>query len=349
MRTPARSAFSLVELLVVIVIIAILIALLLPAVQAAREAARRMACSSHLRQIGLALHAYANQREAFPAGAILRSYPSTGTANFDPWAQEAASDIVGRHGTSWMLHILPFIEQAAIYDLWDFRKNVRDNSAAGALDIGVFYCPARRSGVAPDDAAVMMFQHWTRGGNDYAGCIGAQNAYSNPQGNPPLTGSTTRKFCGPTYVYDQPPTGVNLNGDKHCLRGILVPNRTTRFDEISDGLTNTILIGEVPRIQTPGGDLKVDPYWGPCRTSVDGWAAAGPNTLFDTAKLEEGYDQGQPGGFNTDYFEAAGSDHPSGAHFGLADGSVRFLLDSIDPILYANLGSMSDGEMVQAP
>jgi prepilin-type processing-associated H-X9-DG protein len=133
------------------------------------------------------------------------------------------------------------------------------------------------------------------------------------------------------------------------LRGIFVPNLATAFSEITDGLTNTIAVGEMPRTVGDAESHPDDVYWGPCHTSLDGWAPAGSNTLFDTAKAKEGYDQGQEGGFNNDYFESAGSDHGSGANFGLADGSVRFLSDKIDPILYAHLGSMADGQPAQVP
>ncbi len=306
-------------------------------------------CSNNLQRIGLALHNYASQYAALPPGAILAAYPKTGTADFDPWT-EAAGAAGGMHGTSWMLQVLPFIEQNAVYGRWDFTKSVLGNQAVAATDIGAFYCPTRRGGVRPEDQFLMFpkwagrgsSDGWTRGGNDYAGCIGAQNAYANP-----TTSGLARKFCGPTYVYDAPPTGTTPSGRRICLRGIFVPNRSTRFNEIADGLSNTILLAEVPRKQWTGP--APDQYWGPCHTHIDGWAAAGPNTLFDTAKAGEGTDKGQTGGFNRDYFESAGSDHSGGAHFALADGSAHFIGESVNPIVYANLGSMGDGEMSQLP
>ena len=116
------------ELLVVITIIGVLIALLLPAAQAAREAARRLQCQNHLKQIGLALHNYASQYGALPPGAILAGYPNTGTADYDPWP-EATSTANGNHGTSWMLQILPFMEQQALFDRWDFTQE-RDRQSS---------------------------------------------------------------------------------------------------------------------------------------------------------------------------------------------------------------------------
>jgi prepilin-type N-terminal cleavage/methylation domain-containing protein/prepilin-type processing-associated H-X9-DG protein len=349
MRMPVKRAFTLVELLVVITIIGILVALLLPAVQAAREAARRAQCANNLKQINLALQGYVNQHNAFPPGAILSGYPQTGTVDYDPW-KEAAGSVTGGHGTSWMLQILPLIEQEALYLQWDFTKCVSGNQAVAATDITGFFCPSRRSGTRTEDQVVMFpswagagpAPGWLHGGNDYAGCMGAQNAFTNPTNS-----NHARKFCGPNYVYDTPASGVAANGEKMWLRGIFVPNLATPTSKIADGLSCTIAIGEVPRQQTPNSSS--DPYWGPCHTETDGWAIAGPNTLFDTAAKGATNDTGQPGSFNTGYFESAGSDHSGGAHFGMADGSVHFLSQTINPILYANLGSMADGEPTQLP
>ena len=338
MRNPRNDGFSLVELLVVITIIGVLIALLLPAVQAAREAARRVRCRNNLKQLGLALHNYAEHYSALPPGAIVsRVYRSSGTANYDPWP-EAVSDAPGMHGTSWMLQILPFIEQTALFDRWDFRRSVSGNRATAETDVAVFYCPTRRSAVRPEDRQIMFpkrapgdsFVGWTAGGNDYAGCIGAQNSFANP-----TMSSVKRPFCGPAYVY------------RTDMRGVFAPNLATRFSEIADGLSNTIAVGEVPRCQW-SGEAPND-YWGPCHTSIDGWAAAGANTLFDTAAADTTNDVGQLGGFNNDYFESAGSDHADGAHFTMADGSVHFISDRIDQTVYARLGSMADGQIAQLP
>jgi prepilin-type N-terminal cleavage/methylation domain-containing protein len=345
-------AFTLVELLVVITIIGILIALLLPAVQSAREAARRMQCTNNLKQIALAAHNYGAAHEVLPPGAILTgntpSYLQTGTSNYDEFS-EATSTANGMHGTSWMLQILPFLEQQALYDQWDFRRSVLSNQAVAATDISAFYCPTRRTAVRQQDQAVMFPRWngwggnpgWTRGGNDYGGCIGSQNAFTNP-----TTSNPKAQFCGVTYTYQYP-----------AQIGIFVANRATTFSDISDGLSNTILAGEVPRNQwtgaIPAGQNAT--YWAPDHTNFDGWAAAGPNTLFETGIYNTAAgkwynnDVGQLGGFNTFYFESAGSDHVGGAHFAMADGSVCFLSEDINIPIYMRLGAKADGEVALVP
>ena len=330
--------------LVVITIIGILIALLLPAVQAAREAARRMQCTNNLKQIALAVHNYASQYGVCPPGAILAGYPKTGTANYDDLA-EATSTSSGMHGTSWMLQILPFMEQQALYDHWDFTHSVLLNQAVAATDIAAFYCPTRRARVRPEDQPLMFPQWagwgsspgWTAGGNDYGGCTGAQNAFANA-----TTSNPARPFCGPTYAYQQ-----------EAELGIFLPNYSTAFRDISDGLSNTILAGEVPRGQWTGP--VPDQYWGPDHTGIDGWAIAGENTLFETGiynpTVGKWYnnDVGQTGGFNTGYVESAGSDHLGGANFAMADGSVQFLSEDINSGVYMRLGAKADGEIAQLP
>jgi len=320
-----------VELLVVITIIGILISLLLPAVQSAREAARRMQCRNNLKQIGLALHSYESAYGCFPPGAILRPpYPAFYT-DYDPWF-EAASMATRMHGTSWMLQILPFMEQNAIYDQWDFTKSVLGNQTIAATNVNTFYCPSRRSSGGTDYQQI-MFQQWNSGGTDYGGCDGRENIFINPCAG----SSVSHQFDSGQWIYEPQ------------WRGIFVPNVGTRLAEITDGTTNTIMTGELQRLIPPttvpvGEDPK---YYGPSRTSNDGWALAGVATLFTTATWHTGTDIGQPGGMNNLFFEDAGSEHTGGAHFGIADGSVHFISENIDSQLYAYLGSIDDGQPSQ--
>src|SRR5262249_9698643 len=116
-----RRGFTLIELLVVIAIIAMLIGLLLPAIQKVREAAARMQCANHLKQVGIALHAYHDAKLVFPPAAA---------ADVAPWKTSGSDQ---SWGSSWMVFVLPFIEQANIHDRWQFSgqsgwQNSNNNS-----------------------------------------------------------------------------------------------------------------------------------------------------------------------------------------------------------------------------
>ncbi len=314
-RTRQCNAFTLVELLVVIAIIGILIALLLPAVQSAREAARRMGCQNNLKQIGLALHSYASAVGSLPPATIIDNFTST----FDIW-NEAAT---GSHGTSWMLQILPYLELGTLYDQWDFTTNVLGNASLAKSDIAMFYCPSRRSGVRPSDAPFQMFQDWESGGTDYGGCIGYGNAFWDDQ-----DGDSNHPCKHNFSSVGQ----ITEDGDNDCSAGIFSPLAAVKIDHIRDGTSNTLLTGELQRLH--GNETT---RLNECaQTTHDGWAVGGAGTLFDV----------QYGEMNNQHFEHPGSEHPGGAQFGLADGSVRFISENVDSNTLQYLATYACGEVI---
>ena len=343
-RSP--RAFTLVELLVVIAIIGILIALLLPAVQAAREAARRMQCTNNLKQIGLALHGYAQAHGVFPPGCVVSL---GGPHTYDPF-NEAANPgaVAGSHGTSWMLMILSYVEQESLFARWDFSKNVVNNAMVAQTDIPGFYCPSRRNCIRPQDMVrpgpgisrgrmvgdSPTSSYWTAGGTDYGGCLGATNGWDDA-----VAGNLNHRFTSGGGG----PLGTGQPWWTQSLSGIFLPNSKTKFADISDGASNTIMIGEMQRLDS---SIKE-------QHSHDGWALGGVATMFSTANPEHNGGHlvgGMPvGGLNNGYFESPGSDHSGGANFGLADGSVHFISENIDTNVFDALGSMQDGQTVMVP
>ena len=295
-RSPRRScqtAFTLIELLVVIAVIAVLIALLLPAVQQARESARRTQCRNNLKQLGLALHNYHDRSNMFPPGAIIGLGTSSaggtdGTLNI---ATTGGYDMLWRAANgdrcqSWMVQILPFIDQAALYNNWNFNADVKSNQldASGqplaSQNISGFLCPSR----APNAHNNITFQFWNGGFNDYGGCFGA--------GNLAINSSNLR-----TTYYGTNPTSAR--GTAYNNGGIFFVNSDTSLASILDGTSNTILTGEVQRLN--GGTVPT--------TSVSGWAVGGMPTLFTTADSTVQTKMG----INGFQRETAGSEH-RGAH-----------------------------------
>ncbi len=207
-RRP-RSAFTLVELLVVITIIGVLIALLLPAVQMAREAARRMQCGNNLKQIGVALHNYHEAIGTFPAGYI-SAVGSGGPA-----------DDRGP-GWGWAAMMLPYIEQPGLHDQIQFDKDITDpvNAVPRATILSVFLCPS--------DGGDKTFT--TAGSNPV---LVAHSNYVGIFGNPEIT-------VDPGFLLP-----ASTNPERSLLhRGMFFRNSGVRMAEVSDGSSHTLFVGE---------------------------------------------------------------------------------------------------------
>lgn len=329
-----RPGFTLVELLVVIAIIGMLVGLLLPAINSARESGRRITCANNVHQIGLALLCHVSARDVFPAPAVVQAVVGGVAGTYDTWS-EATSLAVGgnKHGQSWMLEILPFMEYGYLHDQWNLRKSVLGNSEVTMTDIKGFYCPSRRNGLRQGDTNIMLNTKMTGGGTDYGGCVGRMNGWKNDVTNHHQF--ETLLASAPS----QPSTPVQV------LIGIFSRcNVNTKPSEITDGMSHTIMIGEMQRLQPAPGDTTGG------AASYDGWALGGCATLFGTS-TDPGHSN--PGGMNNQFFESPGSQHIDGANFGMADGSVQFLRDDIDSTdnnsLFPLLGSMADGLNAAVP
>ena len=307
-----RSAFTLVELLVVIAIIGILVGLLLPAVQAAREAARRMQCSNNLKQIGLALHNYCSSFKSLPAGC--NGLPNAAGTNFNG------------HGWVWHASILPFMELNTLYDAIqgaDGMGNELGDQNSGkplvvkATLLSGFWCPSQpdvRLGAQKNGYQTANYNGnmGTRigNGNDDCICTGVSNLaemMSNPWG------------C--------------MNGN-----GIFYVRSRTRFADVTDGLSNTIFVSEVP----DSGGTAIGQFGAGCdRRVVFATGADGnpPNEMSEFLIAAESNDP-----INGGAEEAAGSFHTGGANFLMGDGSVHFLSENMDMPTYQAISTRAGGE-----
>ncbi|MEZ6126952.1 MAG: DUF1559 domain-containing protein [Planctomycetaceae bacterium] len=361
-NTRRQRGFTLVELLVVIAIIAILVALILPAVQRAREAANRLSCENNLKQIALALHNYHDSHLVFPPGMITNWSPLTatpvGVSGGGPYntvnPNEPFSPTLPvtppAHGESWMMHILPMIEQGGTYKLYYPGLSVYQNvnysfwstyftttsppgtplaysTAPGATHIAQFYCPSRRSDMKSVSFSNKVDPTQTTGGNDYAGCVGSGVAFDYP----------TRALwnLGPAQLATLSTTATTAGWQVYQLghrQGVFGPNSSNSIAAIKDGTSQTILVAEAERF-----DGTTPQYRGvvsdTSRIPSDGWAWGGPSTLFSTwnppnKKL---------------FFDAAGGPHDQGVQAALADGSVKRINENIELLVWQRLGSMSEG------
>lgn len=320
--TLRRSAFTLVELLVVITIVGILIGLLLPAVQAAREAARRVQCAGNLRQIGMAIHHYHAAHDSFPPGNINRA------ANFCPGMAEPTTSY-STHFGNWLIAILPYIEQTALFDRYDlhYLNESPENQPVRETAVAVYACPSDLNTQTPTVPAT--------GPAAQVGAKYAPGSYRAVSG---------RGYNGYNYL-DSEMTQSNYDrGGRGAIHMIGALGFTTEnIDRVRDGTSNTLLVGEA----TTATNTGYRTFWAYSFAyyALSG-AAAQPRTLWGD------FDRCQQAGGNGNDIPCKrgwGSFHPNGMNFVLCDGSVRFLQTTIDLNLFGDLVTIAGGEVAQVP
>ncbi|QDV68829.1 Type II secretion system protein G precursor [Rosistilla carotiformis] len=311
-RTRNRG-FTLVELLVVIAIIGILVGLLLPAVQAAREAARRMQCSNQSKQLALALHNYHDTHRAFPAGLM-------NTISY--WPGDPALGASARGG--WFGPILPFVEQSAIYDAWMAEQQ------AGVRNL--FF--SLRKEVIP-----------------------SFNCPSDPGAGKVTTDGIAGNYllCGGGYAWGNENTVTDSTGKRPT--GMFYTQSWIRMRDVIDGTSNTVLGSEIILVD----DLEGTPPAGCGSRDMRGlyWNHVHMGSLVLTARPPNSTagDIMSWGGRSTRHAPLAScsnnggivtprSHHPGGVQVMLADGSVRFVAETIDTSLFQYLGTKGDGEVI---
>ncbi len=307
-----RHAFTLIELLVVIAIIGILIALLLPAVQKVREAANRMSCQNNLKQIGLAIHNYHDVYNQLPPARVGRDAYAT-----------------------WPILVAPFLEAQNLANLWDIHKTFQEQSDEARLTtLKVFFCPSRRAPMtSPPDQNGVDGQdgngHLEGACGDYACCDG--------DGFDRNTQDANGAMISPLVV------NPNVGDNNPYPKPILSFRSRTSFEKITDGLSNTFLVGEK---HVREGEL--------------GWAADGDDDYYSgfsysSAQRSAGWyidssgaRQNKPLMKMTDAASTIrfGSWHTGICNFVFCDGSVHSVPNNIDIDVLRRLAVRNDGEVI---
>lgn len=333
-RERKIRAFTLIELLVVIAIIAILVSLLLPAVQQAREAARRTQCKNNLKQLGLAMHNYHDVYNTFPhnQNRWTNAYPGITPNQMPQW--------------SWLVAILPYMEQKNLYESFDYGVNVADgnggfvtgdrnhngigvNAALARTPIEGYLCPSSphpKIRAGQTNGGYRWNGTSDKGGTDYVGNLGHFwggwkdcGAVPDSLVNDALPGNLgTRGGAGTPWV-----NGERSN-EQAKLNGVFRYSGSQGIRDITDGTSNTV--GVFENMHWRGGNGATFNY---NHSSYSGWVS--PLAAVHTMRNPINNTNRQwLQGANDLRCESPSSYHTGGIQVTLCDGSVRFLNENID-------------------
>jgi prepilin-type N-terminal cleavage/methylation domain-containing protein len=330
-RRSRRRGFTLVELLVVIAILGVLIGLLLPAVQAARESARAMQCANNLHHISLATSLFHESKRAFPP------------ARYQPRPDAPPEMACGGDETTWLVRIMPFMEQQPAESRWDYSKRYADHPAEiRELALPTYCCPSRRTAadaigqglIAGATASWITLPCGCRYQVRTAGTQSVSGACGDYGGNHGDLSPGSSGLPGDFY-YGGNGNGVIISSHGRCASGVPVDwTDRIRLKDVTDGSSNTFLVGEM---HVPSGALGKSPG--------DAFIFNGEN-VFNATRVggptvpivQNNHDEGNG-------LVSWGSWHPTVCHFAFVDGSVRGISKAIDTEVLGNLCNRHDGNV----
>lgn len=351
---PKRRGFTLIELLVVIAIIAVLIALLLPAVQAAREAARRSQCVNNLKQIGLAMHNYHQTNNVFPMG--MSANAGGGPGDSDPTAQGLGQ---GWDGWSAQSMLLPYMEQSPIYNAINYSWAVRIspaygiNSTASNSKIASFLCPS-------DGRAGQVNI------NNYYGSTGTSVAIYQQQstgifaarytcyGINSVQDGTSNTIAFSEAVVGSAQGGEDLNDGSDSITSVNLPTNVYQVNAATsitypNNTLPALNICNATFVMPGGGNLYNNRGY---TWALGAQAVSLFNTIVTPNSRQFAWGSCRSNctncGVENSEFANANSRHPGGVNVGMADGSVRFIKNTIAQQSWWALGTRANGEVLSA-
>ena len=346
----AQPAFSLVELLVVIAIVGILVALLLPAVQRVREAARRSQCVNNMRQLGIGLHGYHDVAKVFPPAYVGNPYQS-GSAfgvNFPDGNGNGPS------GFAWGTLLLPYVEEQGLHDRFDFRQPcwAPDNTVPAQARLALFLCPSASGGDDVFSVDQYVGPAWGPdlmpvGSNPFTPAILLAHAHY-------VTSAGCHQPWGRQVVFDNfdMPELVSSGGPAVLtyIEGAFYRNSRLSAKNFTDGLTNTVFVGEHSSILSDKTWVGVPPFSVSCPKYPFASDCNSGGDLVGVHSGPDAHDRPQviihapnnPVGHTDQMW----SEHGDGCNVLFGDASVRFIDEGIDPFLWVALTTRAGAEVM---